>query len=1044
MKNITLSLIATMLLGFFNLLSAQQTSNPQSGNIKSTSVDKLSPGDEFKKVQQLFIENQLSHAAHQHKNGDRKSQHFRLTKDINVLAHSSPRVHSSYVPTPTLQWPVAGNIAFFNAEDGIHGIELWRTDGTTAGTYIVKDINPGQMGTLMLNMVAINGKIYFSASRDGYNFFPWVSDGTASGTFAIDSTQTGRSSLPQRFAGLNDVVYMATGGNGIDFGGLTKVNEGLNGFTFLKPLKDAAYWDVRELTVAGGLLFFTAYNFGRGLALWRTDGTEAGTYKLKDLNISRGVTSYLTAYNNKLYFSLADATGFKLGVSDGTITGTGLAPGNNGITIPPDNFYEYHFPVMNNVLFLSGNNQAGENGLYKYDAANPDGLVLVKDNFSGVIHNGAFEVGNNTLYFLFANLSTRIQQFWRSDGTEAGTSLIRSFEPPEFISPVHFYLGNLYFVLHDAIHGSEIWKSDGTANGTAIIKDINPGPDNSVSFPLTESNGKVVFIANEFKSKTGIELWATDGTAAGTKLLKDINKTRTESSYPSQGTALKDKLVFSAYEDEHGYELYISDGTEKGTKLLNDIRAGVNGSSPFNFQNKNDEVYFVASPNDFNHPTIYRTNGKPGGLRKIVTYYSEVNDPHKFKVTDNGLVFFIVQNQVSHNAELWRSNGSLTGTFKIADKLSFELLIETVGKSAYFVVGDPATGFELWKSDGSIAGTKKFWNTSSRPYRMFSFRDRLCFATFDDNSNSLWKSNGTSNGTFQLVDIPGAFSFLDPLITEETLYFTAPSSETFNLHLWKTNGTVAGTKELQGEFTRMYELRDVDGDLFFLGNSAEEPFKIKLWKLAHRSSNIESVKDLSNNTDVSFAGPSASVGDKYVFLVLNGLVPGTDSYRQIFWSSDGTASGTGPINDPLLSSLSFFSHLTVADDNLFFAAESYQYGNELFVGRFSRKHKDRESEHMNVAKPGDIIFEKDASTNDKLKVFPNPTTNVITVSFQQQQANDLVITINDQAGRVMIRKRLSAQKGANSVSFNVESLPAGSYIIKFSDRKERVAKFVKE
>ena len=145
-----------------------------------------------------------------------------------------------------------------------------------------------------------------------------------------------------------------------------------------------------------------------------------------------------------------------------------------------------------------------------------------------------------------------------------------------------------------------------------------------------------------------------------------------------------------------------------------------------------------------------------------------------------------------------------------------------------------------------------------------------------------------------------------------------------------------------------------------------------------------------------------------------------------------------------MSSLSFITHLTVADDNLFFAAESYQYGNELWVGRFSRKHKNRDFEHVNVAKPGDHILEKDASTNDKLKIYPNPTTNSITVFFTQEKVNDLIITINDQSGRAMIRKKVSTQKGANSVSFNVESLPAGTYIIQFSDRKERVSKFVKE
>jgi len=1035
MKNKVLPLIATMLLGFFNLLSAQQTNNPQSGDIKSTSIDKLSPGDEFKKVQQLFIENQLSHAAHQHKNGDRKSQHFRLTKDINDLAHSSPVVRSTYLPTPRTEFPVAGNIAFFSAEDGIHGIELWRTDGTTAGTYIVKDINPGERDILILNMVAINGKVYFSASKDGYNFYPWVSDGTESGTFAIDSTDKGRTFAPHRFGGLNDDIYIAIYGFFSDQGPFAKVNDDLHGFTFIN-----AGSSVSELTAVGDLLFFTASSS----ALWRTDGTEAGTYKLTDLNISSRVTSYLTAYNNKLYFLLADATGFKLGVSDGTIAGTGLAPGNNGITIPTDNFYE-HFPVLNNVLFLSGNNQAGKNGLYKYDAANSEGLVLVKDNFSGIIDNSGFEVGNNNLYFLVSNPSTGIRQLWRSDGTDAGTTLIRSLEPSEFISPLHFYLGNLYFVLHDGAHGSEVWKSDGTVNGTAIIKDINPGSDNSVSIPLTECNGKVVFIANEFKSKTGIELWATNGTAAGTKLLKDINTRRTPSSSPLQtGSAtLNDEIIFSAEDSVHGYELYISDGSEKGTKLLNDIRPGASGSLPSNFQHKNGEVYFVAYPNDFNHPTIYKTNGKPGGLRKITSYYRGFNDENLLRVTDKGLVFYKIRNQVSLVYELWRSNGSSAGTFKVADK--FGGLIETVGNSIYFTVGDYATGFELWKSDGSIAGTKKFWNISSNPHRFFSFRDRLYFSTIDENSNTLWKTDGTSNGTFQLVDIPGAFSFLDPFVTEETLYFTAPSLQTSSVHLWKTNGTVAGTKELEGEFSDIHDLGDVNGDLFFLGKSAEESFKLKLWKLPCRSSSIESVKDLSTNTNILFAGAAASAGDKYFFLIyIDELIPGIDAFKQILWSSDGTASGTGPIDEALLSSLIFINNFTSVDDKLFFTADSYQYGNELFVGMFSRKHKDRNHEHKNVAKPGDNVLEKDASTNDKLRIYPNPTTNSITVFFQQVQSNDLIITINDQAGRVMMRKKVSTQKGTNSVSFNVESLPAGTYVIKFSDKKDRVSKFVKE
>ena len=37
---------------------------------------------------------------------------------------------------------VAGSVAYFAATDAAHGEELWRTDGTAAGTKLVKDIRP--------------------------------------------------------------------------------------------------------------------------------------------------------------------------------------------------------------------------------------------------------------------------------------------------------------------------------------------------------------------------------------------------------------------------------------------------------------------------------------------------------------------------------------------------------------------------------------------------------------------------------------------------------------------------------------------------------------------------------------------------------------------------------------------------------------------------------------------------------------------------------------------------------------------------------------
>ena len=55
-----------------------------------------------------------------------------LVKDINPLGN-----HSS----PTALSDIDGTL-FFRAEDGTHGYELWKSDGTPAGTTMVHDIHP--------------------------------------------------------------------------------------------------------------------------------------------------------------------------------------------------------------------------------------------------------------------------------------------------------------------------------------------------------------------------------------------------------------------------------------------------------------------------------------------------------------------------------------------------------------------------------------------------------------------------------------------------------------------------------------------------------------------------------------------------------------------------------------------------------------------------------------------------------------------------------------------------------------------------------------
>ncbi len=53
---------------------------------------------------------------------------------------------------------------YFQASDGSSGYELWKSDGTSAGTVLVRDIRPGATGANPSFLTNVNGTLYFQAS----------------------------------------------------------------------------------------------------------------------------------------------------------------------------------------------------------------------------------------------------------------------------------------------------------------------------------------------------------------------------------------------------------------------------------------------------------------------------------------------------------------------------------------------------------------------------------------------------------------------------------------------------------------------------------------------------------------------------------------------------------------------------------------------------------------------------------------------------------------------------------------------------------------
>ncbi len=464
----------------------------------------------------------------------------------------------------------SNGLAYFAADDGVHGVEPWITDGTQAGTRLLADVEVGATGSRPESFAPTAGGVVFRATTAALGTEPFISDGTTAGTRVLADVVPGSAgSSPLQFAGLGARIYFAatltsTGTEPWTSTGsaasTVRLGDLVGGTTDSTPSGFAA---------AGTRVVFRADDGVHGAELFGSDGTTAGT-ALLDLGSGAANPSGMTTFQNRAWFAAdSAAVGRELFVSDGTVAGTGLFADLSTSSSSPAGF-----TVIGSRMFFVALS-AG----FGREAFVTDGTVagtrMLADLLPGNSSSNPIDftdVGPSTLFLCddgFPGVAIA-----RVNNSSLFTTIGAVIDPMSNATTGHDMrsMGSfaILAVRGHSLYGAELWRTDGTLANTSLIADLQPGPlDSDPTDLVVTGNGLLFFVAD---SGAGRELHVTDGTAAGTRMVADLAPGAAGAGI-GQLVATQSRVFFTRT-DAHGYELWTSDGTAQGTRLLRDVAPG--------------------------------------------------------------------------------------------------------------------------------------------------------------------------------------------------------------------------------------------------------------------------------------------------------------------------------------------------------------------------------------------------------------------------------------------------------------------------------------
>lgn len=599
---------------------------------------------------------------------------------------------------------------YFVGNDGSHGLELWKTDGV--GVSLVRDISPGSNGSFTLTASAppfttMGNELYFVAGRSDLGRELWRSDGSEAGTnFVIDFRPGSQSGVLNGAIGATqDRVFFQI--DNVTDRGIAATDGTAEGTVVVIPHFPGAGLPSIPTTSALALISLESDR-----DLIRSDGTLDGTFTILDLQASR-----VTSLGESFAMAVTDAAhGVEPWLSDGSAAGTHLvadvddvASGNpsNLTDINGQLYFRSNDPVFGGEPFrtrgtpatthlvadiqpgLASSNPFGffpiETGAV-FSAQGGDGRPWRTDAETGgaVPVESAPVMGLSFAFDGFVYGQTVNNVLWRTDGfssNQVAGSLYYALSP----------LGsNLLLGGFAPTTGDAIFVSDGTSPGAAIDLPIGPADFGLPSFIATTTNRVFYFLPDAPSDK----IWWTTGTVLGTNPVPgsaDIQEV-------SAPYAVLNGAVYFSARAGNVRSLYAVDGPDSELRLvLPDFHAsslGVLG----------DRLFIVGSTANFERH-VWISDGTAEGTVFVPGVTPQSSSQ---LVTFDGAIFFVGEDG-THGHELWRSRGDIESTAMVADinagsASSNPAALTASGDRLYFVANDGVHGFELWALPRNVAG----------------------------------------------------------------------------------------------------------------------------------------------------------------------------------------------------------------------------------------------------------------------------------------------------------------------------------------------------